>query len=52
MNGDGSPDWGLCLGLRPPCQSNHLLMGIASSLVQSTTSLQVQGRLISINLLI
>ena len=41
MDGDGSPDWGLCLDLKPPCKSNYLLMGIASSLIQSTRTLQV-----------
>ena len=41
MDGDGSPDWALCLDLLPPCKSNALLMGIASSIMQTTGASQV-----------
>ena len=35
MDGDGVNDWALCLDLLPPCKSNAVLMGIASSVMQS-----------------
>ena len=44
MDGDGSPDWALCLDLLPPCKSNSLLMGIASSIMQTMGASQVWRR--------
>ena len=35
MDGDGAKDWALCLDLLSPCKSNSVLMGIASSVMQS-----------------
>ena len=34
IDGDGVRDWALCLDLLPPCKANHLLMAIASSVMQ------------------
>ena len=42
MDGDGSPDWALCVDTLPPCKAHGLLMSIAASIMQTQGQAQVR----------